>query len=85
LVSEAVQVGRQRCKLDSLCWIAYHCNVALEYYVENGTRVVSGQIHFGGKAMKVFGVGLISLVMILAVGYMIGVLYPGIGKKVLPV
>ncbi len=29
--------------------------------------------------MKLFGVGVITLVMLLAVGYMVGVLYPGIG------
>jgi hypothetical protein len=31
--------------------------------------------------VKLFGVGLVTLLMILAVGYMVGVLYPGIGSS----
>ena len=30
--------------------------------------------------MRLFGVGLVTLVMILAVGYMVGVMFPGLGQ-----
>lgn len=30
--------------------------------------------------MRVFGISLITLVMILAVGYMVGITFPGIGN-----
>lgn len=31
--------------------------------------------------MRVFGVGLLTLIMILVVGYMVGVLYPSFGQS----
>lgn len=31
--------------------------------------------------MRIFGIGLVTLIMILAVGYMVGVTFPGVGQS----